>query len=101
MASKNHIMPYIFGWYVPSVNYGAAYTDSDGNTRYSRYAYQNYNDDPTYEKGSATITTKIGCKLTPYDHFYMDMWYERTDQKSDGEWSFDKGLLSICFGIKL
>ncbi|MCR5217922.1 hypothetical protein [Treponema sp.] len=99
--ATDKVMPYIFGWYVPSVNYGAAYTDENGETQYSRYAYNNYNDSPTYEKDSLTLTSKLGVKITPSAHYYLDIWYERTDQKSGDEWSTDAGLVSVKVGIKL
>lgn len=96
------VMPYIFGWFVPSVNYGAEYTGDDGGTYYSRYAYNNYNDDPTYSTDVFTLTTKAGVRLTPFDHAYFDIWYERSDQKTeDGDFSLDSGMLSVKFGVKL
>lgn len=99
---NRNVMPYIFAWYVPSIDYGAAEgTDADGNTIYSRQAYNNYNDNPTYDANNLTLTTKLGCKITPFERFYIDVWYERTDQKAGDTWSLDAGLISVCCGINL
>lgn len=68
---------------------------------YSRQAYNNFNDNPTYDADNLTLTTKLGCKITPFERFYIDVWYERTDQKAGDTWSLDAGLISVCCGINL
>lgn len=96
--------PYVFAWYVPSVDYGASSKLEDGTTVYSRNPYNNYNDNPTYNWDDVFLLTKIGCRITPFDHFYIDAWYQRTDIKngSRGEdWDLDTGMISFCFGVRI
>jgi hypothetical protein len=78
------VMPYIFFRYMPAVmpvNYRA--------------------DDPLYGKDFITLTSKLGCRFTPFGHFSIDMWYERNDFSNKDEWAPDDGLLSVTFGISL
>jgi hypothetical protein len=89
--ATNKMTPFIFGWYVPSVDYA----DSGKN------AYNNFNDNPTYDKDDATIMSKIGCRFTPFDHIAVDVWYQRIDQKSDNLWDGDRGSINFSFEISL
>ncbi len=95
------IMPYIFAWYVPSANYMASSYSSQYITR---SAYANFNVKPTYNPKDVTLTTKVGVRLTPFDHVWFDLWYERTDIKdhSNGKgWKTDTGMISFTVGINL
>jgi hypothetical protein len=58
-------------------------------------------EDPIYGNDYVTLTSKFGCRLTPFDHFSVDLWYERNDFRDKGEWAPDDGLLSVTFGISL
>jgi hypothetical protein len=78
--AHDKIMPYIFARYVPVNNSGSA---------------------PVYSKDFLSLTSKAGCRFTPIDHFSIDVWYERLDTKIDDEWTADKGLISVSFGISL
>lgn len=89
--ANSRMTPFLFGWYVPSVNYAAS----------GKNAYNNFNDNPTYDKDNATIMSKIGCRFTPFDHIAIDCWYQRIDQKTGESWDWDKGSLNFCFAVSL
>jgi hypothetical protein len=76
------VMPYVFGKYVPADRRG-----------------KEINDIPVYSKDLASFTSKLGCRLTPFNYFSVDAWYERTDVRNGNKWSFDNGLFSIMFAI--
>jgi hypothetical protein len=77
------IMPYIFCKYIPAdvrliTELGIA---------------------PVYNKDLTSVTSRLGCRLTPVKYFSVDIWYERTDVRDKDEWSLDKGQLSIMFSV--
>jgi hypothetical protein len=78
------VMPYIFFRYMPA-----------------RMPVNLRTEDPVYGKDFITLTSKFGCRLTPFGHFSVDLWYERNDFREKDEWAVDDGLLSITFGISL
>jgi len=54
---------------------------------------------PVYNKDLAGITSKLGCRLTPFNNFSLDIWYERTDVRNKEQWSLDNGQLSFMFSL--
>jgi len=54
---------------------------------------------PVYSKDLASVTSRIGCRFTPFKYFSVDLWYERTDIQRKEEWTIDNGQLSIMFAI--
>ena len=78
------ILPYIFCRYMPAV---------------MPFDFDPVNS-PVFTRQDKSITSKIGCRFTPINYFYIDVWYERTDVISDKNWNNDKGIFSVMFGIR-
>ncbi|MDR0290462.1 MAG: hypothetical protein LBI06_05965 [Treponema sp.] len=81
--ATSKIMPYVFFKYLP--------TDRRG---------KEISDTPVYDKDIVSLTSKLGCRLMPFDYFYVDLWYERTDVRLQKDWYKDNGLISINFGVR-
>jgi len=77
------IMPYIFGKYLPA--------DMREVTELSIA--------PNYNKDHASLTTKFGCRFTPFNNFSVDVWYERMDVYKDETWALDNGAISVMFAV--
>ena len=77
------IMPYVFFKYLPA--------DMRGMT---------LNDTPVYNKDITSLTSKLGCRFAPFDYFFIDVWYERTDVCTSNNWTLDNGLLSVSFSVR-
>jgi len=54
---------------------------------------------PIYNKDLASITSKFGCRFTPFNYFSVDVWYERTDVHKDDNWALDNGAISVMFAV--
>jgi hypothetical protein len=54
---------------------------------------------PVYNKDLASLTSKLGFRLTPINYFSVDIWYERTDVRNKDEWSLDNGQISVMFSV--
>ncbi|MDR0301903.1 MAG: hypothetical protein LBI04_06295 [Treponema sp.] len=80
----NRIMPYVFAKVVPA------------NTK----LITALNIAPVYDKDYTSLNSKVGCRLTPFDFFSIDLWYEKTDIRFKDEWTMDQGTISVNFGIK-
>jgi hypothetical protein len=78
------VMPYVFLRYMPAI--------MPADLR---------SDDPVFGKEYKTITSRLGCRFTPINYFFVDLWYERNDFSQDNDWVTDKGLISISFGISM
>jgi hypothetical protein len=57
-------------------------------------------DVPVYSKDITSLNTKLGCRLTPFNFFSVDVWYERTDIREKETWTLNNGIFSVNFGIK-
>jgi len=77
------IMPYIFCKYIPA----------------DKSLITDLATAPVYNKDLTSVTSKLGCRLTPFKYFSLDIWYERTDIRNKDEWSLDNGQLSFMFSI--
>jgi hypothetical protein len=75
---KNKAVPYIRGGYRPELN--AAGTSKTGVT---------------------FITSAVGCFLTAFNNFSIDIRYERTDRQAGSETELDNGTLSASFTISM
>jgi len=80
----DNIMPYVFAKYMPAI--------MPADRRASS---------PIFHTDYNTITSKAGCRFTPFKFFVIDLWYERNDFFYKGEWELDNGILSVMFGIGL
>ncbi|MCL2127177.1 MAG: hypothetical protein FWH38_02885 [Treponema sp.] len=87
---NGRIMPYLFGRFMPG---------------YYDQAVPGYKLDPdsppVIGRDYKTVTSKLGCRFTPFRHFSVDVWYERSDLENRGNWAKDNGLLSVNLGISL
>jgi len=98
---NDKILPYVFAKYMPS---------------YIPYDF-NPVDSPVFNKlEEKTILAKAGCRFTPFQYFYIDVWYEMNffyttfDNRKDGlngssvgmgrDWVIDKGRVSLTFGVR-
>jgi hypothetical protein len=81
--ATSKIMPYVFFKYLPADRRGKAISDT-----------------PVYDKDIISLTSKLGFRLTPFNFFAVDVWYERNDVRISKQWEKDKGFLSINFGIR-
>jgi len=54
---------------------------------------------PVYSKDLISLTSKIGCRFSPYNYFFIDVWYERVDVSVNKEWTLDNGRLSVMFTV--
>jgi hypothetical protein len=77
-------MPYVFFHYIPAI------MPADRRSTSLEYG-----------KEHLTLTSKLGCRFLPFKYFNIDIWYQRTDYSSQNEWTLDKGLVSISFGVGL
>jgi hypothetical protein len=77
------VMPYIYGRYMPAV-----------------MPFDLAKEWPVYNKDDISITSKLGCRFTPFEYFYIDFWYERTDVKTEQNWNISKGLFAVTFGMR-
>jgi len=75
------IMPYIFCKYLPASLVTELATA------------------PIYSKDLASISSRLGCRFTPFNYFSIDVWYERTDVYKNDDWALDNGAISIMFAV--